>query len=107
MSDGSDIIQLLTGGSGKEPLYANHAEVTHNSMEIKIRFNKMSPHYQKMEVELILPPIIAKALVTLLVAEVDTYEQKVGPIYMPDDMSGILGLFGIKEGAEDDDKEAA
>ena len=107
MSDGSDIIQLLTGGGGKEPIYSNHAEVTHNSMEIKIRFNKMSPTYQKMEVELILPPIIAKALVTMLTVEIDTYEQKVGPIYMPDDMSGILGLFGIQKGVEGDDKEAA
>lgn len=103
MSDGISIASLLGGGT-TEPQYANHVEVTHNAMEIKIRFNKATPAFQKVEAEIILPPIIAKALVQLILVEVETYERDIGPIYMPDDMSGILGLFGISEKEEKDDK---
>ena len=98
------LAQLL-GGSSQEPMYANHAEVTHNSMEVKIRFNKMTPEYHKTEAEIILPPIVAKALISLLKEEVDTYEREVGPIYMPDDMSGIKGLFGVEENEENGREE--
>jgi hypothetical protein len=91
----------LLGATGQEPMYANHAEVTHNSMEIKLRFNKMTPSYHKTETEIILPPIVAKALIQLVRDEVDTYEREIGPIYMPDDMSGIKGLFGVEEESQD------
>ena len=95
--------RILGGNSSSEPLYANHAEVTHNSMEIKLRFNKATPSYHKTETEIILPPIVAKALVKLIQEEVETYETEVGPIYMPDDMSGIKGLFGVKDDDTNED----
>jgi len=104
MSEALPGLAQLLGGNGQEPMYANHAEVTHNSMELKMRFNKMTPVFHKTEVEIILPPIVAKALIQLLKDEVDTYEREIGPIYMPDDMSGIKGLFGVEEEEGQDGK---
>lgn len=87
-----------------ETIYANNVGAGHNYIEIRLRFAFVnSPESVRNIVEIALPPMIAKGLVKVLDEEVKLYETEIGPIYMPDDKSGLEALFGTKiEGRTDE-----
>lgn len=75
--------------------YSNHAEIGHNMVEIRIRFNFVGAgNVGRLQSEIVMSPVVAKALLHLLTEEIKLFETNVAPIYMPDDKSGLEALFG-------------
>ena len=104
MRDNGMITRGLLGSLMREvePVYSNYVEVGHNVIEMRIRFSLVGMDHQRLLVELVVPPVIAKTMSSMLTEQVTSYENLVGPIYMPDDKRGLEGLFGTKVEKGDD-----
>ena len=95
-----DIMELL---KLEAPVrYTNVAEVGYNSIEIRLKFGfSEGGGRQSSVIELVMSPILAKIVARMLGEEVQHYETNIGPIYMPNDASGLKALFGGVAAAEE------
>lgn len=98
----NSLIRSMLNFREVEPVYCNFVEIGHNVIEMRIRFSLVGMDHQRLVTEVVMPPVIAKAMVTMLNEQVQSYENLVGPIYMPDDKKGLEGLFGAKVEKADD-----
>lgn len=98
-----DLLKALQMSQYIKTVYANNVGAGHNYIEIRLRFAFINT-IDSIEniIEIALPPMIAKGMVRILDEEVKSYETDVGPIYMPDDKSGLEALFGTKIGERTD-----
>lgn len=88
-------IEDLLRDPNESSKYSNHAEIGHNMIEIRMRFNFVGTGgLSRLQSEIIMSPVVAKALLHLLTEEIKIFETDVSPIYMPDDKSGLEALFG-------------
>ena len=88
-----DLMELLKLGTPVR--YTNVAEVGYNSIEIRLKFGFSEGGGRQVNViELVMSPILAKIVARMLTEEVQHYETNIGPIYMPNDASGLKALFG-------------
>mgnify|MGYP001614172273 FL=1 len=101
--DGSKALASLLRGNAPEPVYVNFAEIGHNAIEIRIKFSFVGPDHEKLIGEVVMAPIIAKTMLTLLDEQVKSYEEAMAPIYMPNDKRGLEGLFGGRVEKSDGD----
>lgn len=102
--DADAFLRALQLDRSFETIYANNVGVGHNWIEVRMRFSFInSLDSIKGLVEVALPPMIAKGLLKILDEEVKSYENNVGPIYMPDDKSGLEALFGTRMGEREDE----
>ena len=75
--------------------YTNVAEVGYNAIEIRLKFGFLeNAGRQSGVIELVMSPVLAKVVAKMLTEEVQLYETNIGPIYMPNDSSGLKALFG-------------
>ena len=82
-------------GQAPKFIYANVVEVSHNYIEVRFRFGTNGEDFQ---VDVAVHPVVAKLMLKFLEAEIQSYETLVGPIYMPNDVSGLQALFGTPIG---------
>lgn len=94
------LASLLRGGQ-PEPVYVNFVEIGHNAIEMRIKYSFVGPDHERTIGELVMAPIIAKTMLTLLDEQVKSYEENISPIYMPNDKRGLEGLFGSKVEKDD------
>ena len=85
--------------------YTNVAEVGYNSIEIRLKFGFLEgAGRQSGVIELVMSPVLAKVVAKMLNEEVQHYETNIGPIYMPNDASGLKALFGGPAAEEQKDE---
>ena len=77
--------------------YSNAMEFVGNSIEIRLVFYLGSPSGQRYKTaEVIMAPLVAKALSRLLPERIKDWEKENGFINMPEDKDLLEGLFQVK-----------
>lgn len=80
-----------------KPVYANGMEFLGNPVEIRLAFFLGSMNGGKIRAaEVILAPIVAKALSRMMVEHIKEWEKDNGFINMPEDVKLLEGLFNVK-----------
>ena len=92
----NNLLSLM--GQAPKFIYANVVEVSHNYIEIRFRFGTNGTSIEDPQVDVAVHPVVAKLMLKFLEAEIESYETLVGPIYMPNDVSGLQSLFGMPIG---------
>ena len=89
------MLQML-GGQKVIPKYANSFEISANPIEFRLIFGVQSlgDIIPDVNTELIVAPTIAKGIAIELMKAIKKWEKDQGPIFMPDDTSGLAALFG-------------
>ena len=87
----------LLGMNEPRATYANSLDFLGNPLEIRIAFFLGSPAGSRYKVaEVILAPIVAKALARILPERVKDWEKENGFINMPEDKDLLESLFQVK-----------
>jgi hypothetical protein len=87
----------LLGISEPKAIYSNSLDFLGNPLEIRIAFSLSSPTGTRHKVaEIILAPIVAKALARILPERIKDWEQTNGFINMPEDKDLLESLFQVK-----------
>ena len=87
----------LLGMNEPRAVYANSLDFLGNPLEIRIAFSLGSPTGARIKVaEVILAPIVAKALARILPERIKDWEKTNGFINMPEDKDLLDSLYQVK-----------